>query len=72
MVSASKGTNNKKETSYLVYHTLVKVWRIRLVDYPSVVNLGLQDLLSKLYFCGHKIRFATSKVTSRLLPQWSD
>ncbi len=72
MVSASKGTNNKKETSYLVYHTLVKVWRIRLVDYPSVVNLGLQDLLSKLYFCGHKIRFATSKVTCRLLPQWSD
>ena len=72
MVSASKGTNNKKETSYLVYHTLVKVWRIRLVDYPSVVNLGLQDLLSKLYFCGHKIRFATSKVTCRLLPQRSD
>ena len=72
MVSASKGTNNKRETNFLVYHTLVKAWRIRLVNYPLVVNLGLQDLLSKLYFCGYKIRFAPSKVTCRLLPQRSD
>lgn len=72
MVSASKGTNNKRETNFLVYHTLVKAWRIRLVNYPLVVNFGLQDLLSKLYFCGHKIRFAPSKVTCRLLPQRSD
>ena len=35
-------------------------------NYPFLVNLGLQDLLSKLYFCGHKIRFAPSKVTCRL------
>ena len=27
---------------------------------------------SKLYFCGHKIPFAPSKVTCRLLPQRSD
>ena len=40
-------------------------------NYPFLVNLGLQDLLSKLYFCGHKIRFAPSKVTCRLLPQRS-
>lgn len=72
MVSASKGSNNKRETSFWVYYTLVKAWRIRLVNYPLVVNLGLQDLLSKLYFCGYKIRFAPSKVTCRLLPQWSD
>ena len=72
MVSASKGTNNKRETNFLVYHTLVKAWRIRLVNYPLVVNLGLQDLLSKLYFCGYKIRCAPSKVTCRLLPQRSD
>lgn len=37
-----------------------------------ISQFGLQNLLSKLYFCGHKIRFATSKVTCRLLPQWSD
>lgn len=72
MVSASKGSNNKRETSFWVYYTLVKAWRIRPENYPLLVNLGLQDLLSKLYFCGHKIRFATSKVTCRLLPQWSD
>ena len=39
---------------------------------PFLVNLGLQDLLSKLYFCGHKIRFVPSKVTCRLLQQRSD
>ncbi len=72
MVSASKGSNNKRETSFWVYYTLVKAWRIRPENYPLLVNLGLQDLLSKLYFCGYKIRFAPSKVTCRLLPQRSD
>ena len=37
-----------------------------------LVDLGLQLEPSKLYFCGHKIRFAPSKVTCRLLPQRSD
>ena len=72
MVSASKGSNNKRETSFWVYYTLVKAWRIRPENYPLLVNLGLQDLLSKLYFCGHKIRFVPSKVTCRLLPPRSD
>ena len=41
-------------------------------NYPLLVNLGLQDLLSKLYFCGYKIHFAPQNVTCRLLQQRSD
>lgn len=72
MLSASKDTNNKREQNILVYHTLVRIWKTGRKTILFLVNLGLQDLLSKLYFCGHKIRFAPSKVTCRLLPQRSD
>lgn len=59
-------------TKYLSLSHLGKNLKDRPENYPFLVNLGLQDLLSKLYFCGHKIRFAHSKVTCRLLPQRSD
>jgi len=61
MKSASKDTNNQRETSILVYHTLVRIWKTSRKTTLFLVNLGLQDLLSKLYFCGHKIRFAPLK-----------
>ena len=58
--------------NYLSLSHLGKDLKDRPENYLFLVNLGLQDLLSKLYFCGHKIRFAPSKVTCRLLPQRSD
>ena len=48
----------QEENNYLSLSHLGKNLKDKPENYPFLVNLGLQDLLSKLYFCGHKIRFA--------------
>lgn len=67
----SKDTNNKSN-KYLGLSNLGINLKKKRRNYPFLVDLGLQLEPSKLYFCGHKIRFAPSKVTCRLLPQRSD
>ena len=57
---------------YLSLSHLGKNLKDKSENYPFLINLGLQDLWSKLYFCGYKIRFVPSKVTCRLLQQRSD
>lgn len=67
----SKDTNNKSN-KYLGLSNLGINLKKKAEKLSFLVDLGLQLEPSKLYFCGHKIRFAPSKVTCRLLPQRSD
>ena len=67
----SKDTNNKS-SKYLGLSNLgINLKKKSGETILFLVYLGLQLEPSKLYFCGHKIRFAPSKVTCRLLPQRS-
>lgn len=74
MESASKGTNNQRETSFLVYHTLVKAWRIRPENYPFFSQFRIAGFVKQVVllwpqnsFCHLKSDLPTATAVERLI-----
>lgn len=72
MKSASKDTNNQRETSILVYHTLVRIWKTSRKTTLFFSQFRLAGFVKQVVLLWPQNSFCPSKVTCRLLQQRSD